>query len=752
MKTKTYLNILSVLVVGLLAITIVSQVSSDSGLALFLPLVMNASSQQPPTATTIQLIKQALAAGRLDANTAAIYEVYSILPNSPLPAEYVGVPDPQVDIAPFSALSTVYETLSSAQKAAVDPYLRRADNPSSAFFQFQQEQLVQQQAGGQSAGGVVASSATRPPDSIKWDDLLSTTGVRIHYRLDIDGDEAKAVDLAAAIDAKIYNALNTLMGRVWLDDTGCAGGGVEDDGGGGALDIYLMHGMTARGLEVSCHETPTPGWVILNADRPIGDDTHIGMVQTASHEMFHAIQDSYTYLEDDYLWVQEATAKWVEDYVYHNAQSEQDYAHLYLDTTQNPLDDNPDGLRYYGEYLWPFYLYRVKGYNPNFIRTMFRDAKSYPSTDIFMIGGGSDTPNSLFPDFAVKNWNQAPFNNYQTVDSLTKRVAVQYQNVISGVVNKTPYELKNDTNAFAHLTATYYDFVFADDTARTVAFYNGLTYKLTEGTGVDILDPQSVGYKTDPLDYSQHEGMNVQALIKINNAWTREDWSSGSRNIYCRDRAAQRIQELVLIITNSNFKDSQANYTFHASDLYPILLVSPTGCYQWKGTITRTDTSDPGVTDTLTGEDIIFEASDSLISPDVLYTLKSGSLYLSINGASSDGVNRFNVNGGVTLTPTDGNNSLLTYNLVTGGPHPNAYYGVGTSNQSVKGTLGTCCLEDGSWEYYSADFYIGTWFKAPFVPIDQRPSQAQGNIIKGSFTEPNGYITYTWDFVAQIEP
>jgi hypothetical protein len=754
MKTKTYLKILFVAflifaAVPASAVTIVDKVSSGSGV-VYLPLVMNASNQQPPTATSIQLIKQALADGRLDAKTAAIYEVYSILPNSPLPAEYVGAPDPQVDIAPFSALSTVYDTLSSAQKAAVDPYLRRPDDQTSAFFKFQQEQ-ARQQAGWQSVGGVVASS-TRPPDSIKWDDLLSTTGVRIHYRLDIDGDEAKAVDLAAAIDAKIYNALNTLMGRVWLDDTGCAGGGVEDDGGGGALDIYLMHGMTARGLEVSCHETPTPGWVILNADRPIGDDTHIGMVQTASHEMFHAIQDSYTYLEDDYLWVQEATAKWVEDYVYHNAQSEQDYAHLYLDTTQNPLDDNPDGLRYYGEYLWPFYLYRVKGYNPNFIRTMFENAKSYRSTDIFMLSGGSDDPVTLFPDFAVKNWNQAPFDNYKTVDTLTKRVVVQYQDVISGVVNKQPYILKNATNAFTHLSATYYDYVFADDTARTVAFYNGLTYKLTEGTGVVFLDPQSVGYKTDPLEYNQIEGMNVQALIKINDAWTREDWSSGSQKIYCRDRAAQNIQELVLIITNSNFKDSQANYTFHASDLYPILLVSPTGCYQWKGTITRTDTSDPGVTDTLTGEDIIFEASDSLFSPNVFYTLKSGSLTLSMHGASSDGVDKYAVDGGVTLTPDDGNNSLYTYNLVTGGPQPNAYYGDGSSNQSVKGTHWICCNEDGSWEYNSEDFFIGTWFMAPWMPIDQRKFQTQGNILEGSYTYPNSDITWTWHFVAQKEP
>jgi len=323
------------------------------------------------------------------------------------------------------------------------------------------------------------------------------------------------------------------------------------------------------------------------------------------------------------------------------------------------------------------------------------------------------------------------------------------------VVNKTPYELKNDTNAFAHLTATYYDFIFADDTTRTVAFYNGLTYKLTEGPGVLFYDPQSISYKTDPLDPSRYKGMNVQALIKINNAWTREDWSLNSYKVFCRDRAAQRIQELVLIITNSNFKDSQDNYTFHASDMYPTLLVSPTGCYQWKGTISRTDTSDPGVTDTLTGQDIIFEASGSLTSPTVLYTLKSGSLTLSMNGTSSDGNYIYSINGGVTLTPSDAfNNFLQTYNLVTGGPHPNYYDGNGLSPQNVSGTMSSCCDENGAWEYnYPVDWPIGIWFLTRDVHTSsQLNSQSQGNIIDGSYTEPNGHITYTWHFVAQIEP
>ena len=668
---------------------------------VYLPMVTNGGNPPP---TSIQLIEQALAAGKLDANT------------------------------------------------AVDPYLMRPDNQSSAYFKVQQEQQILQQAGSQ-PGAEQVVSATRPPGTIQWTSMLTKTGVKIHYRQDINGDDVRATGVGAAIDAKIYNSLNILMGRVWLDDTGCTTEEGVENGGSGALDIYLMHGMTDRGLEVGCNAPPTPGWVILNADRPIGDDTHIGMVQTAAHEMFHAIQDSYTYLQEagTYLWMQEATAKWVEDYVYPNAQSEQDYAHLYLDNTDDPLDVITDGKRYYGEYLWPFYLYRVKGYNPSFIRTMFENAKSYPSTDIFTLQNGQDTQVSLFPDFAVKNLNLAPYNNYQTVDSLTKHVQVQDQTFISGLVKKEPLLMTGAyPGKFEHLSAWYFDYVFKDDMARTVVFYNGLTSKLTKGTGVVTLNDQGEFYKTDPLTYSQTLGMNVQALIKINDVWKLEDWSYLSPVVYCRDRAAQNIQELVVIITNSNYKESQANYDFRPVENSPTLLVSPTGCYQWKGTFDVADTSDPAVTYTLTGN-AIFQASDSLFGPSVLYSLVSGHAQLQISGTDPDDGFTFTANGSVTLGPSDGNNELITYNMVTGGPHPNAYYGFGTSNQTVSGTIGCYCGEDGAWQVTPNDFLVGTWFLAPDPLTNKMMSQSQGNVIEGSYTNSQ-QITYHWHFVEQADP
>lgn len=124
--------IISVLLGVLLTITILGRVSSNSNINtnLYLPVVVNGENQTPPT--RIELIEEALAAGKIDANTAAIYEVYTIIPNSPSQSQYVGSPDPQADIVAYRALWQVYGALSPVQKAAVDPYLRRLDEPSSA--------------------------------------------------------------------------------------------------------------------------------------------------------------------------------------------------------------------------------------------------------------------------------------------------------------------------------------------------------------------------------------------------------------------------------------------------------------------------------------------------------------------------------------------------------------------------------------------------------------------------------------------
>jgi hypothetical protein len=727
--------------------------ASQAASPVYLPMAQNNHNVDEAPPTSIGLIDQDREAGILDAYTAGLYKLFTLIPDSPLPAKYVGAPDENADIAILRDILGMYDTLTTEQKAQVDPYLRRPDDPTSALFQFQQRQPAEQAASGSMA------SATRPPSDIDWGSVTGTKGVVVHYRKDIAGDLTKANGVSDAIDATIYTGLSTLMNaHMWMNDSGCTAGGVAANGGTDALDVYLIHGIADRGVEYSCWGiNPTPGWVVLNADRDIGDATHIGMVQTASHEMFHAIQDNYTYkyAVGSYLWMQEATAKWVEDYVYHNAQSEHDYAQLYLDEPWVPMDYIPAGsIRYYGEYLWPFYLTRVLGRPVSIIRTMFEQAASYNSVEVFMQKAGSDTPVLNFGNFAVRNWNDAPATEYQTADSLTKKVKQQVSETISGVTAKKVYELKPQYADFARLSAIYYHYTFSDNTARTVAFYNGIESKVTEAAGnINFLDTASIFYQTEYLGLAAYDGMEVHALLKINNVWTEEDWTDESYRIFCRDRKSQRLQELVLIITNGNFKDSQANFRFKPAGLNPTLQVSPTGCYQWSGTFSMADTSDPGIIHTVTGN-AVFEADPDIFPPDVFFNLKSGGATLTMTGESSDHINRFNVGASANFPSSDPSsyNYLGTYNLVTGGPHPNAYYGNGQTNATVPGTSWWCCDEDENWVEEQGNFAIGRWFMTPNPVNNQWISQSSGNIIDGNYTTPDGHETYTWHFVAVSEP
>ena len=184
------------------------------------------------------------------------------------------------------------------------------------------------------------------------------------------------------------------------------------------------------------------------------------------------------------------------------------------------------------------------------------------------------------------------------------------------------------------LSAAYFDYVFDDGSARTVTFYNGISDTLSLKDGLIAFVDHGTFYNTQALEYSQFEGLNVQALIKIDDVWTLEDWSFDSSKVYCRERSAQNLQELVLIITNSNYKESQDHYHFVPADKYPTLQVSPVGCYQWKGTFDVTYNNEDGVTHTITGH-AVFEASDQLYGPNVLFSLKSGDATLNISGKNN---------------------------------------------------------------------------------------------------------------------
>lgn len=125
---------------------------------------------------------------------------------------------------------------------------------------------------------------------------------------------------------------------------------------------------------------------------------------------------------------------------------------------------------------------------------------------------------------------------------------------------------------------------------------------------------------------------------------------------FCRDQTSQRIEELVIIISNAEFMDRDRR--LRPEGLPPVLWVSNMGCYQWKGISSKTGTGDLKVDCHL---DMTFTRSGDGIGGYVA----TGSGTWEASGTCS---------GRGTLSVGPGT-SLFTFNLVTGGKAYRGYNG-----------------------------------------------------------------------------
>ncbi len=80
---------------------------------------------------------------------------------------------------------------------------------------------------------------------------------------------------------------------------------------------------------------------------------------------------------------------------------------------------------------------------------------------------------------------------------------------------------------------------------------------------------------------------NVQALIKIGDQWRVEDWTGKQSTQFCRDQRDERLQELVIIISNTAWQDRSYQIGYYNGG-NPKLYVSNVGCWKWNGTATGT--------------------------------------------------------------------------------------------------------------------------------------------------------------------
>ena len=545
-----------------------------------------AQSQAPKT--SYQLIGDALAAKRINEETAYKYRVFAAFGDSRLPDAYRGN-DEGLDASPTSVLDAqrAMKTFSAETQGALKPFFMRPASPGSwlTLSTVKQDTAGAPPGDDSSSDGSETVASSEPRATADWYTASAVGGrVKVWAQTRYAGDPAKADAIAAAMTSKIWPDLVGLFGWEPLDDAN-----LEDNGGSPALDIYLVrpdfseragarnlikYGRSSwRAIAMYAEPVHTCGesthYILVDSRIPLGGERSKGLLQDVAHEFAHAVTGRKTLLNDncrEYTWIREATGKWAEHFVYPNAQSEQDMARFFMEDPRMPLDSmtqSEEERHHYGAYLFPLYL-MVHGRLPAIPKMweQFGTKTSLAGIDAALAANGKNLEKT-FPEFAVDNWNRATANTYDRIDQLKTVAEVKPDSLNVSLPGGRTYE-KFMFMGMYHLATKYVLFRF-DQTVRSVTFENTLT----------------------PIPYA-----GVWGIEKIKGQWNSPvDWTDSTSKMWCRDRKAEDIEELVIIFTNKQWANKQLRVDVPSS-LQPVVRAYPTGCTGWSGTIVTTTTAE----------------------------------------------------------------------------------------------------------------------------------------------------------------
>ena len=521
--------------------------------------------------TSSQLIDAALARGEIDAETALTYKVFVTFTDARLPARFRGddhlLPDSHI----LDEVRSRYAGLSPTTQATLDPFLVP---PIYIGSWVQGGATVRPQPARRASSDSPTCAAVAPGWSYK-DGLV----VRIWWHTDRAGDEAAADGYLAAAEGTIWPRLIGLMGRQPKSDAAS-----PCNGGDGKFDIYLE--PTVARSTAPANSVPgcksTPAYILLNPSVSAG---------ILAHEFMHAIQWGYAtsaacMYPGEYAWLAEATAVWAQDYTYPTTNEEHYVADwFFVDNAAPPLELRNDAHEY-GAYMFFFYLTHKLGDNA-LVRRTWDFTESVDSLEAVnkAIPGGYE---AVWSDFASDSWNAPPFDYYKQWDAqVIGAKAYLGKALVSG-----PGEWQM-TSTVPHLGLLYKHYQFSGVSARLVTFFNGQTYRLGRGpiseqVGITTVNDGSEVYKITDLSTAETQGAKVQALFRLegDSGWQVEDWTGRPHVSFCRDAKSERLAELVIVFSNSNYSPRSSDTDVKPQDQPAALTASDVGCWRFGGSAT----------------------------------------------------------------------------------------------------------------------------------------------------------------------
>lgn len=603
-----------------------------------------------------RLIEAALSAGTINATTALKYRVFAAYDDPRLPFQFVGNQRPRFANEIGFQLAAAYETMSAADQAEMGPFmlppiyrdswrgLRRAARTAAATIDATSTipRVTKIGVASGTDARVRAAAAARPAPCSGLIDAGWVAVDSAHFRVwyDTSAPPATAVTpvQAASVSAaaeESYLALLALGMRAPLADNALAH---PCHGGDGRLDIYIVEpgssgtdeddapGIPSNlGVTVTINDggTPSPVFINLSANTLGGGK----MFGTLAHEYMHAVQAAYrnhgSAGAGAGVFLKDATADWAIDYVRAADNLEQASAPGLLGDMLPPLWSTAASGRRYGAYLFFQFVARVRDSAGNdyggaaVVRSFWEQLDAQPAGAVRPLAAlDAALPRGLtatWHAFAVSAWNQGPVDDFNKIDGLTTGAVVDRSVVVTPSFTNPVFATPESgtpaaTPTQAELSARYERFTFPDsafaESISTVTFFNGYTFGL-QSEPVPLLNTLF----SPPLQLSagnslaaflpinnERAARALTALIRINGRWTVEDWTSTPIRFFCRDKIAERVEEIVLVYSNGAFTnirdaagdDNNAVGSMFTAPANPAglssrFVVSKMPCYQMQG-------------------------------------------------------------------------------------------------------------------------------------------------------------------------
>ncbi len=687
---------------------------STSG-TIYVPAILQNYTPPPPPGS-FELIDSALVQGTISEEMAVLYKAFAVFGDGRLPAAYQASDAGGAGDLFMLEAAGKFPTLSASAKAILTqfytpPYM----------------------AGSWAAQSISPQSASAPSD---WAYISAAGGkARVWYKKGNAAFQAKAGVVAGALNNDVWTKETTLMGQLpILDGAGVQNFVVYDQYRNGWNAAFVPFGGYA-GMTVPQTCSPTTSVIYINPSLPnTGNSSTIGIVETVAHEFMHALQFSFKLKVNpcvEYQWLGEATATWVEDFIYPSHNTEWRMAQSYLKTTFLAINDTTN-WRQYGAYLLPYYF--TKEYaDPDAVRQAWVTAEYKDSLVSFRSLGG------LNPFQVISLWNKKPFDTFfKDEEGLDYTVTPSIDETLKAGSGFKVYDLW-DTLPVGGIRFMHYK---VDPSVHTITYLNGLNTKITAGPYNEQLD--NTIYKQDSDYYDQWA--EVAVMVKYAGHDEPYIWLGANNRLdFCQDWLSQKVSEIVVVAANIDLDDRTHQIT--SAGEKSKIIVSSVPCIKIQGTATVRHKYG-GETETLTGSGLVYmpyfdpslDYRVNLLGADSIHMrLISGSVAWNIGGTDPSGCT---YSGSDSFTINEGNNGSyinMYFSLLPGSKHYLGYEGTGGPDNGTEVTYTKNCP---GYPTENPTETIGNFF----MPDGTVPVGADGRL-KGSKTvNEGGQLSTEWEW------